>query len=80
MSFLHLRHVDRFTDRHGRVRTVRIFAVLAMAILPLIGGLRVMMVSIVVFLPMQVFFVVGAIAIWIAARRRRPDAPSEVSA
>jgi hypothetical protein len=63
-----------------RWRNAHLAAVLAMAILPLIGGLRVMMVSIVVFLPMQVFFVVGAIAIWIAARRRRPDAPSEVSA
>ena len=44
------------------------------------GGLRVMMVSIVVFLPVQVFFVVGALAIWIAssapAARRTERGPS----
>ena len=62
-----------------RWRNAHLAAVLAMAILPLIGGLRVMMVSIVVFLPVQVFFVVGAIAIWIAGPRPRPDTPSEAA-
>ena len=62
-----------------RWRNAHLAAVLAMAILPLIGGLRVMMVSIVVFLPVQVFFVVGAIAIWIASPRPRPDVPSEAA-
>ena len=52
---------------------------LALAILPVMGGLRVMMVSIVVFLPVQVFFVVGALAIWIASPRTRPDTPSEAA-
>lgn len=62
-----------------RWRNAHLAAVLAMAILPLIGGLRVMMVSIVVFLPVQVFFVVGAIAIWIAGPRARPDTPTEAA-
>jgi hypothetical protein len=61
-------------------RNAHLAILLALVILPVISGLRVMMVSIVVFLPVQLFFVVGALAIWIASPRPRPDAPSEASA
>jgi hypothetical protein len=60
-------------------RNAHLAASLALVILPTMGGLLVMMVSIVVFLPVQVFFVVGAIAIWIASPRTRSDSPTEAS-
>ena len=60
-------------------RNAHLAVVLALVILPVISGLRVMMVSIVVFLPVQLFFVVGALAIWIASPRQRPDTPAEAS-
>jgi hypothetical protein len=41
----------------------------------LMAGLRVMMVSIAVFRPVQVFFVVGALAIWIASPRPPQSSP-----
>ena len=44
-----------------------------MIILPMMGGgLDLMMLSIAVFQPVQVFFVIGAFAIWIANPRRQP--------
>jgi hypothetical protein len=52
-------------------RNAHLAALLALIILPLMGGLRMMMVSIVVMLPVQVFFVVGALAIWLEDRRTR---------
>ena len=60
-----------------RWRNAHLAVIVALVIVPLMGSLRVMMVSIVVFLPVQVFFVVGALAIWIASPRKRPDAPGE---
>jgi hypothetical protein len=60
-------------------RDVHLAASLALVILPSMGGLTVMMVSIVVFLPVQAFFVVGAVAIWIASPRRQPDLPAKAS-
>ena len=62
-----------------RWRNAHLVAMLAMAILPVIGGLRVMMVSIVVFLPVQVFFVVGALAIWVASPSRKPGPSTETA-
>ena len=50
-------------------RTAHLAALLASIILPMLGGLRVMMVSIVVLLPVQLFFVVGALTIWFDDRR-----------
>ena len=60
-------------------RNAHLAVTLALVILPVMGSLRVMMVSIVVFLPVQLFFVVGALAIWIASPRTRPDTPSEAA-
>lgn len=45
-------------------RNTHIVTLLALIILPMMGGLRLMLVSIVVLLPVQLFFVVGAIVIW----------------
>jgi hypothetical protein len=45
-------------------RNAHLAALLALIILPMMGGLRVIMVSIVVLLPVQLFFVVGALMIW----------------
>ena len=56
-------------------RNAHVAVLLALIIVPLMAGLRVMMVSIAVFRPVQVFFVVGALAIWIASPR--PQATSE---
>jgi hypothetical protein len=50
-------------------RNAHLAALLALIILPMMGGLRMMMVSIVVMLPVQVFFVVGARTIWLEDRR-----------
>jgi hypothetical protein len=50
-------------------RNAHVAALLALIILPMMGGLRVMMVSIVVLLPVQLFFVVGALMIWFEDRR-----------
>ena len=60
-------------------RNAHLAVLLAMVIVPLRASLRVLMVSIVVFLPVQVFFVVGALAIWIASPRQRPHTPAEAS-
>jgi uncharacterized membrane protein YhaH (DUF805 family) len=62
-----------------RWRNAHLAVILALVIAPVVGSLQVMMVSIVVFLPVQVFFVVGALAIWFARPRKRPDAPSEAA-
>ena len=50
-------------------RNAHLAAVLALIILPMMGGLRLIMVSIVVLLPVQMFFVLGAIAIWFGSSR-----------
>ena len=50
-------------------RNAHLAALLALILLPIMGGLRVMMVSIVVMLPVQLFFVIGALTIWIEDRR-----------
>lgn len=50
-------------------RNAHLAALLALIILPMMGSLRVMMVSIVVMLPVQVFFVIGALTIWFEDRR-----------
>ena len=52
-------------------RNAHLAVTLAMIIVPLMGGLNLMMLSIAVFQPVQVFFVVGAIAIWMASPRRQ---------
>jgi hypothetical protein len=54
-------------------RNAHLAVTLAMIILPMMGGgLDLMMLSIAVFQPVQVFFVIGAFAIWIANPRRQP--------
>ena len=50
-------------------RNAHLVALLALILLPMMGGLRVMMVSIVVMLPVQLFFVIGALTIWLEDRR-----------
>lgn len=50
-------------------RNAHLAALLALIILPMMGGLRMMMVSIVVLLPVQLFFVIGALTIWLEDRR-----------
>ena len=60
-------------------RNAHLAATLALVILPMMGGLRVMLVSIVVFVPVQLFFVIAALAIWFASPRTLPDTPSEAS-
>ena len=45
-------------------RNAHIAALLALIIVPMMGGLRLILVSIVVLLPVQVFFVVGTLIIW----------------
>ena len=50
-------------------RNAHLAALLALIILPMMGGLRAMMVSIVVLLPVQLFFVIGALTIWLDDRR-----------
>jgi hypothetical protein len=57
-------------------RNAHLAALLALIILPMMGGLRMIMVSIVVLLPVQVFFVVGALMIWFEARRTPADRPA----
>ena len=59
-------------------RNAHLAVLLAMVIVPLRASFRVLMVSIVVFLPVQVLFVIGAVAIWIAGPLTRPDTSSEV--
>lgn len=56
-------------------RNAHLVVLLALIIGPLMAGLRVMMVSIAVFRPVQVFFVIGALAIWIASPRPPQSAP-----
>jgi hypothetical protein len=56
-------------------RNAHLAVLLALIIGPLMAGLRVMMVSIAVFRPVQVFFVVGALAIWIASPRPPQSSP-----
>jgi len=50
-------------------RNAHLAALLALIVLPMMGGLRVMMVSIVVMMPVQLFFVIGALMIWLEGRR-----------
>ena len=50
-------------------RNAHLAALLALIVLPMMGGLRVMMVSIVVMMPVQLFFVIGALTIWLEGRR-----------
>jgi hypothetical protein len=51
-------------------RNAHLAALLGLIILPMMGGLRAMMVSIVVMMPVQLFFVIGALTIWLDDRRR----------
>ena len=46
-------------------RSAHFAALLALIILPMMGGLRMIMVSIAVLVPVQLFFVIGALAIWV---------------
>ena len=57
-------------------RNAHLAALLALIVLPMMGGLRVMMVSIVVMMPVQVFFVIGALTIWLE-NRRTPSVTTE---
>ena len=50
-------------------RNAHLAALLALIIVPMMGGLRLMMVSIVVMMPVQLFFVFGALTIWLEDRR-----------
>ena len=50
-------------------RNAHLAALLALIVLPMMGGLRMMMVSIVVMMPVQLFFVIGALMIWLEGRR-----------
>lgn len=50
-------------------RNAHLAALLALIILPMMGGLQIMMVSIVVLPPVQLFFVIGAFVIWLEDRR-----------
>ena len=58
-------------------RSAHIVVLLALIIVPMMSGLRAMLVSIVLLLPVQVFFVAGAVAIWFARPRHRPGMPNE---
>lgn len=51
-------------------RNAHLAVTLALIIVPMMAGLRVLIVSIAIFIPVQVFFVVGAVAIWIASPRK----------
>ena len=61
-------------------RSAHIVALLALIIVPMMSDLRAIMISIVLLLPVQVFFVVGALAIWFDRPRHRPGTPSEAPA
>jgi hypothetical protein len=50
-------------------RNAHLVALLALIILPMMGGLRVLLVSLVVTMPVQLFFVFGALTIWLEDRR-----------
>ena len=50
-------------------RNAHLAALLALIIVPMMGGLRLMMVSIVVMMPVQLFFVIGALTMWLEDRR-----------
>jgi hypothetical protein len=56
-------------------RNAHLAALLVLIVLPMMGGLRVMMVSIVVLLPVQLFFVIGALMIWFEDRRMPAVSP-----
>jgi hypothetical protein len=60
-------------------RNAHLVVTLALIVLPLIGGLDLILVSIAVFQPVQVFFVIGAVAIWIGSPRRPPLDATEAS-
>ena len=53
-------------------RNAHLAVTLAMIIVPLMGGVKLLILSIALFQPVQVFFVIGAFAIWIARPRRQP--------
>jgi hypothetical protein len=57
-------------------RNAHLVVTLALIIVPMMARLRVLILSIALFIPVQVFFVVGAIAIWFASPRRQPS-PSQ---
>jgi hypothetical protein len=64
-----------------RWRNAHLATMLALVVLPMMASsLSMMLVSIAVFLPVQVFFVIGALAIWYGSPRNRPDTSSEASA
>jgi hypothetical protein len=50
-------------------RNAHLATLLTLIIMPMMGGLRVMMVSIVIMRPVQLFFVIGALMIWFKDRR-----------
>ena len=50
-------------------RNAHLAATLALIIVPMMASVRVLIVSIAIFIPVQVFFVVGAVAIWIGSPR-----------
>jgi hypothetical protein len=56
-------------------RNAHLAALLALIVVPMMGGLRVIMVSIVVMLPVQLFFVIGALTIWLEDRGKASVTP-----
>ena len=74
ITILLARATDSRLAKHWR--NAHLAALLALIILPMMGGLRVMMVSIVVMLPVQLFFVIGALTMWLE-EKRTPSATTE---
>jgi hypothetical protein len=74
ITILLARATDSRLAKHWR--NAHLAAPLALIILPMMGGLRVMMVSIVVMLPVQLFFVIGALTMWLE-EKRTPSATTE---
>jgi hypothetical protein len=60
-------------------RNAHLAATLALIIVPMMASFRVLIVSIAIFIPVQVFFVVGAVAIWIGSPRRQADTSREAT-
>jgi hypothetical protein len=74
-----LARLSAFQRLARRWRNIHLAVTLALIIVPMMTGLAVLLVSIVVFMPVQVFFVVGAMAIWIASPRTQPRTSTEAS-
>jgi hypothetical protein len=74
ITILLARATDSRLAKHWR--NAHLAALLALIILPMMGGLRVMMVSIVVMRPVQLFFVIGALTMWLE-EKRTPSATTE---